>query len=62
LSSPITKEDLEKESSNSVSNLHRHSDENLDNETDAMQKTMSSNQLQEMFKHNVEEAKEESPT
>jgi hypothetical protein len=40
-SEPMTKEELEKESSNSVANLERLSEE-LDNEKDTMQKTLSS--------------------
>lgn len=54
----MTKEQLEKESSNSVSSLNRLSEE-LDNEKDSMQKTLSSSQLQEMFKQTMSDAPEQ---
>ena len=58
----MTKEELEKESSNSVSSLQKLSDD-LDNEKDTMQKTLSSSQLQDMFKSaGLEENKDEAPT
>ena len=63
-SSPMTKDELEKESSNSVSSLQKLSEvDDLDNEKDTMQKTLSSSQLQDMFKEaGLEESKDETPT
>ena len=50
----MTKEQLEKESSNSVQNLNRLSEEVPDDQKDNMQKTLSSSQLQDMFKETME--------
>lgn len=60
---PMTKEQLEEQSSNSVNNIQRLGDEdNSEDLAESMQKTMSSSQLKEMLSSSSNESEPEQPT